>query len=131
LRVAAYDPFLAGDPGACEAGGAVACASLEELLASADFVTLHLPLTPDTAKLIDARRLALMKPGAFLINTSRGGIVDEVALEAALRGTRLAGAALDVRETEPPGAPGGLESLPNVILTPHIGAFTQEAQTRP
>jgi phosphoglycerate dehydrogenase-like enzyme len=73
---------------------------------------------------------ALMKPGAFFINTSRGGVVDEMALLEALRSRRLGGAALDVRGTEPPGGKSGFEEMENVILTPHIGAFTAESQAR-
>jgi len=121
---------LQGGSAGLSAGEAELCPELEGLLASADFVSLHLPLTPETRNLFDARRLAAMKRGSFLINTSRGGVVDERALIQALQDQRLAGAALDVRESEPPAARGLLETLPNVILTPHVGAFTIEAQRR-
>ncbi len=99
---------------------------LDEVFARADFVTLHVPMTPETAHLVDASRLAKMKKGACLINTSRGGVVDESALSAALASGTLAGAALDVFEKEPPS--GAILSAPNAILTPHIGGQTEEAQ---
>jgi glyoxylate reductase len=97
---------------------------LEELLAEADVVTLHVPLTAETRHLVDPRRL---KRGAVLVNTSRGPVVDEAALVAALREGQLAGAALDVYEHEPEVHPGLLE-LDNVVLTPHIGSATHEAR---
>jgi phosphoglycerate dehydrogenase-like enzyme len=100
--------------------------ALERLLSESDIVTIHLPLDRSTRGLMDARALALMKPSAFLVNTARGGIVDETALEAALRERRLAGAAADVFSVEPPGDVK-LLSLPNFIGTPHIGANTEEA----
>ncbi|HWP34482.1 MAG TPA: D-glycerate dehydrogenase [Thermodesulfobacteriota bacterium] len=99
------------------------------LLASADFVTLHCPLTPETTHYIDAEALARMKPTAFLINTSRGPVVDERALVAALRAGRLAGAALDVFEREP-AVEAELLTLPTVVLTPHIGSGSTETRTR-
>ncbi len=99
---------------------------LDELFSSADFVTLHVPMTPDTAHMVGASRLARMKPTAFLINTSRGGVIDEDALAGALREGRIGGAALDVFEKEPPSGP--ILSAPNTILTPHIGGQTEEAQ---
>ena len=97
---------------------------LDELLAQADVVTLHVPLTPETQHLVDPRRL---KPGAVLVNTSRGPVLDEAALVEALRDGHLAGAALDVYEHEPDVHPGLLE-LDNVVLTPHIGSATHEAR---
>ena len=100
--------------------------SLDELFSAADYVTLHVPMTPDTAHMVGASRLANMKPTAFLINTSRGGVIDEDALAAVLREGRLGGAALDVFEKEPPS--GAILSAPNTILTPHIGGQTEEAQ---
>jgi D-3-phosphoglycerate dehydrogenase len=100
---------------------------LDELLQRADFVTVHAARTPETAGLIGKRELALMKPSARLINCARGGIVDEDGLWRALQSGALAGAALDVFETEPPGKTPLFE-LPNVIATPHIGAATREAQ---
>jgi glyoxylate reductase len=99
--------------------------SLEELLASADFVSLHTPLTPDTRHQIGARELALMKPTAFLINTARGAIVDEAALAAALLEGRIAGAGLDVFEDEP-HVTASLLTLPNTVLTPHLGSAVRE-----
>jgi len=101
---------------------------LRELLTNSDFVSLHLPLTPSTRGLIGAREMRLMRPGAYLINTSRGGIVDEAALLAALEEGRLAGAGLDVLEQEPPRN-NDLIGLPSVLVTPHIGSATREAVT--
>jgi phosphoglycerate dehydrogenase-like enzyme len=97
---------------------------LDALLAEADVVSLHVPLTPDTANLIDAAALARMKPGAILINTARGALVDAPALEAALRTGRFAGAGLDVFVHEPIDAADALLHLPNVVLTPHIAWLT-------
>lgn len=100
---------------------------LDELLRSSDYITLHVPMTPDTAHMIDTPRLGQMKKTAFLINTSRGGVIDEAALAAALQSGVIAGAALDVFEKEPPTGP--ILMAPNTILTPHIGGQTEEAQT--
>jgi (S)-sulfolactate dehydrogenase len=102
----------------------------DDLLGDADVVSLHVPLTPGTRRLLDAGKLALMKRDAILVNTARGGIVDEAALAAALRGGRLGGAALDVFSTEP--LPGGstLSDCPNLILTPHVAGVTREANAR-
>jgi len=101
--------------------------SLDEVFSSADFITLHVPMTPQTAHMVNAARLAQMKKTAYLVNTSRGGVIDEGALADALREGRIAGAALDVFEKEPPA--GAILSAPNTILTPHIGGQTEEAQT--
>ncbi|MEO8487271.1 MAG: hydroxyacid dehydrogenase [Betaproteobacteria bacterium] len=103
---------------------------LGRLLAEADVVTLHVPLVAATRRMIDARRLASMKPGAILIDTARGGIVDEAAVAAALASGRLRGAALDVFESEPLPAGSPLANAPNLILTPHIAGLTHEANTR-
>jgi len=100
---------------------------LDELIGSSDYITLHVPMTPETAHMIDNHRLGQMKKTAFLINTSRGGVIDEVALAAALQNSTIAGAALDVFEKEPPAGP--ILAAPNTILTPHIGGQTEEAQT--
>ena len=99
---------------------------LDEIFRSSDYITLHVPMTPETAHMVGASRLSQMKPGSFLINTSRGGVVDEEALASALREKRVGGAALDVFEKEPPT--GAILSAPRVILTPHIGGQTEEAQ---
>jgi phosphoglycerate dehydrogenase-like enzyme len=100
--------------------------TLEELLARAEIVTLHIPLDAGTANLINAERLALMREDSILINTARGGIVDEAALKASLRAGRIAGAAFDVFATEPPEDPE-LLCLPNFLATPHIGGSSEEA----
>lgn len=102
-------------------------ADFNTLLESADFVTCHVPLTAETNKMFSTDKFSKMKPSAFLINTSRGEVIDENALYEALKNGRIAGAALDVFETEPPMNKMLLQ-LPNVICTPHIGAQTKEAQ---
>jgi len=102
--------------------------SLEELLKNSDIVTLHVPMTPENNHLINAGRLASMKPGSVLINASRGGLVDEAALLEALKQGRLAGAALDTFENEPYKGP--LRDLPQVVLTPHMGSAAEECRSR-
>lgn len=129
MRVVACDAALPADHPAWADAGATRL-ELDDLLAQADAVTLHVPLTSGTRHLLDAARIARMRPGAVLINTSRGGIVDETALAVALRGGQLGGAALDVFEQEPLPAGGPLAGAPNLILTPHIAGLTREANTR-
>ncbi len=130
LKLVVFDPFVrAGEMTLTETGAGL-CATLEEALAQADFVTTHSPLTPETKKMFNERTFEVMKRGAFFINTSRGGVVDEAALQAVLQSGHLGGAALDVREVEPPKERSGFETMDNVILLPHVGSFTQEAQTR-
>jgi D-3-phosphoglycerate dehydrogenase len=104
--------------------------SLDELLVESDFVTIHCPLNDETKRMIGVRELALMKPSAYLINAARGGIIDEQALFDVLRQNQIAGAALDVIESEPPRRNHPLFNLGNVIWTPHLGAVTMEASAR-
>jgi glyoxylate reductase len=104
--------------------------SLEALLDESDFVTIHVAATPDTRGLVGARELARLRPGAILVNTARGGIVDEVALEAALRSGHLAAAALDVYATEPLPRDSPLLEAPNLVLTPHIGSASLATRAR-
>lgn len=118
-EIKVFDPAADPEP-------QLAAASLGELLAWADVVTLHAPLTAETQHLIGAAALAAMQPGAILVNTSRGGLVDETALVEALTSGRLRAAALDVFEDEPPSA-AVLTRLPNVVLSPHIGGLSCEA----
>lgn len=125
MNVAAYDPFL---PPSAADHGSVPLKSLDELLAWADVVTLHIPRTKDTTHLLNARTLSRMKPGAYLINAARGGLIDEAALLEALDNGQLAGAALDTFATEPLPADSPLRSQPKLVLTPHLGASTGEAQ---
>jgi D-3-phosphoglycerate dehydrogenase / 2-oxoglutarate reductase len=99
---------------------------LDTLFASSDFITLHVPLTTESRHMVDARRLSLMRKTAVIVNTSRGEVIDEVALVAALRAGEIGGAALDVFETEPPAS--DILSAPNVIATPHVGGQTKDAQ---
>jgi len=103
-------------------------ADLDTFLVAVDVVSMHCPLTPETRNLLNRRRLGLLRPEAFLINTSRGEVVDEAALAEALAAGRLAGAGLDVYELEPKVHPG-LLSLPNVVLLPHLGSATREARS--
>lgn len=119
----AFDPFL--DAAAAAAAGA-RLVGLEELMREADFVSIHCPLTPETRGLIGARELAWMRPGSYLLNTARGGIVDEDALYDALRSGRLAGAALDCFAEEPVTKPGRFAELDQVLLAPHSIAWTNE-----
>lgn len=127
LHVLVHDPYLAADALRAEQIEVVA---LDALLARSDIVTIHVPLLDSTRNLIDAAAIARMKPGARIVNCARGGIVAEQDLAEALRTGRLAGAALDVFEQEPPPADHPLLSLDNVVLTPHLGASTAEAQSR-
>jgi (S)-sulfolactate dehydrogenase len=129
MRVVAHDPLLPADSPIWTHTG-VQSASLDQLIAQADVISLHVPLTPDTTNLLSAQRIAQMKPSAIVINTSRGGIVDEAAVAAALRQGDLAGAAFDVFETEPLGAGSVWESCPHVILTPHVAGVTAESNVR-
>jgi (S)-sulfolactate dehydrogenase len=129
MTVQGFDPF-ATDEAFTLAG--VQRHGLEPLLREADVVSLHVPLTPATTNLIDALRLKRMKPDAILLNASRGGVVDEAALAAALKAGELGGAALDVFVTEPLGAAQGavFDGCPNLILTPHIAGVTVESNER-
>ncbi len=124
MRVLAYDPYLTAERAATLG---VEVVPLDALLAQADFVTVHTPLTPETRGLLGADALARIKPGALVVNCARGGIVDEDALLAAIQEGRVAGAALDVFEVEPP-PPHPLYHRDEVVLTPHLGASTVEAQ---
>ena len=112
------------------AGGGPECVDLDTLLRESDVVSLHCPLTPDTKELIDARRIELMKPSAFLLNTSRGALVNEADLAAALDAGRIAGAGLDVLSVEPPPASNPLLTARNCIITPHIAWATLNARQR-
>jgi D-3-phosphoglycerate dehydrogenase len=125
MHVLVSDPFLTS---ARSDSLSVESVTLDELLLRSDFVTLHVPLTDQTRYLIGAGEIARMKPTACLINAARGGIVDEAALVAALETQAIAGAALDVFETEPLPADHPLRTCPNLVMTPHIGASTPEAQ---
>lgn len=127
MTVRAADPYL--PPEDIEGAGVIPC-DLAALLAESDFISIHAPLTDATRRLIGARELAAMKTGAFLINTARGGIVDEAALSSALRDGKIAGAGLDVFENEPLSSNSPLIGLDRVILTPHIAGWALRAQIR-
>jgi len=127
MRVLAWGRRLT--PEAAAAAGAECC-ELDHLLRASDVVSVHATLAPETRGLIDARRIGLMKPAAYLINTARGPIVDEAAMIAALRDRRIAGAGLDVFDEEPLPPDHPLTTLANVVLTPHLGWPTDEAYAR-
>lgn len=130
MGVAAYDPYLPADDEAWK--GIEQCESISDVLAGADAVSVHVPLTDDTRHLLDAETMDLLADQAVVINTSRGGIVDDAALASALRNGRLAGAALDVFEEEPLTASGAemFAGIDNVVLTPHIAGLTAESNSR-
>lgn len=127
MTVIALDPFVVAQH-ALALG--VELLPLEQVLGRADIVTLHLALTDDTRHLLNATRLAMMKKGAMVVNAARGALIDDAALIAALESGQLSGAALDVFEPEPLPGDSPLRRAPNIILTPHLGASTKEAQTR-
>ena len=113
-----------------QGGGDPACVDLDTLFRESDVVSLHCPLTPETKGLVDARRLAMMKTTAFLVNTARGPLVDEAALAAALNAGQLAGAAVDVLSVEPPPASNPLLTAKNCVITPHVAWATRDARRR-
>ena len=127
MNVLAYDPYK---PASEFPDGVEVVRDLDRIFKECDYVSLHCPLTPATRHLINADTLALMKPTAFLINTSRGALIDEPALIEALEKHQIAGAGLDVQETEPPKADNPLYTLDNVILTPHMGWKGLETRQR-
>jgi D-3-phosphoglycerate dehydrogenase / 2-oxoglutarate reductase len=128
MNVLVYDPYK---PAAeINAAGCEPVADLDAALPRADFVSIHCPKTPETVGLFNAARLKRMKPTAYLINTARGGIVEEAALYGALSSGKLAGAGLDVFEQEPPPRGHALFELPNVIIAPHVAGVTREAVDR-
>ena len=123
VKLLAYDPYMNA---AAAAERNVTPVALEDLLAQADIVSLHLPATPETTHMINAETIAKMKDGAYLINTARGALIDEKALVEALQSGKLSGAGLDVFEQEPVTADNPLFALPNVALAPHVSALTYE-----
>ena len=128
MNVLVFDPYKpAAD---IKAAGCEPVADLNAALPRADFVSIHCPKNPETVGMFDADRLKRMKPTAYLINTARGGIVDEAALHTALVSGKLAGAGLDVFAQEPPPAGQALLALPNVIMAPHVAGVTVEAVDR-
>src|SRR3569832_1186344 len=128
MNVVVYDPYK---PAAeIKSAGYEAVSDFDTTLARADFVSIHCPKTPETIGMFNAARLKRMKSTAYLINTARGGIVDETALHAALVSGSLAGAGLDVFEQEPPPSGHSLFDLPNVIMAPHVAGVTQKTNNR-
>lgn len=126
MHLLAYDPYISAER-ARQMG--VELVTLEDALSRSDFITVHLPKTPETTGLIDADRLSRCRPGVRIVNTARGGIIDEKALAQAIADGRVGGAALDVFESEPTTA-SPLFELPSVVVTPHLGASTREAQDK-
>jgi (S)-sulfolactate dehydrogenase len=129
MNVLAYDPLIPEGAAVWQANESKP-AMLDELIAKSDVISLHVPLLDSTRNLMSAVRLATMKPNAVLINTARGGIVDEAALAAALKAGKLGGAALDVFDVEPLPAGNPFADCPNIILTPHIAGVTAESNER-
>lgn len=129
MSVSAFDPFVAADDLVWQAMN-VANSTFEQVLSESDAISIHVPLTDGTKHLINADALSLMKPSAYLINSARGGVVDEAALATALREGKLAGAMLDVFEQEPLPADNLFGDVPNLILTPHIAGVTEDSNVR-
>ncbi len=127
MKVLGHDPVM--DHGSC-GGPGVEPVALPDLLGRSDMITLHVPLTPSTQEMINARALEMVKPGMVLVNTSRGRVIDEAALVHALKTGRIAGAALDVFASEPLPPSHPLACMENVVLSPHMGALTREAGER-
>jgi D-3-phosphoglycerate dehydrogenase / 2-oxoglutarate reductase len=125
MRVLGFDPYKVPWPDGIEH-----CTDLDPLLRQADFISIHVPLTKETTNLIGTKALPKMKPTAILVNTARGGIVDEAAVAEAVKGGRLAGAGLDVVVDEPLKPSHPLNAAPNIILTPHMAGVTEEAMMR-
>jgi D-3-phosphoglycerate dehydrogenase len=123
MRHIAYDPYA--KPGVAQETRTT-LTDLDTVFREADFLCVHCPLTPETRHIVDASRLALMKPTAFLVNTARGPVVDQAALVEALESGRIAGAGLDVLDPEPPPLEAPILRLPNVILAPHALAWTDQ-----
>ena len=129
MQVVAFDALMDADhPAFADLG--VRCAGLDEVIAMSDVVSLHVPLVDSTRGLLDAGRIASMKRGAVLINTARGGIVDEVALAASLKAGHLGGAAIDVFDVEPMPVAAHFQGCPNLVLTPHIAGVSAESNER-
>ncbi|MGC1481260.1 MAG: phosphoglycerate dehydrogenase [Chthoniobacterales bacterium] len=126
MHVVAYDPYLSASRARSLQVDLID--TIDDLLPKADFITMHMPLTDETKHMLDARRLALCKKEARIVNCARGGLIDEAALKTALDEGLIAGAALDVYETEPPPADFPLRDTPGMVFTPHLGASTAEAQ---
>lgn len=127
LRVRIYDPYLSADR---FPAGAEQCHTIDELLEQSDIVSLHCPLTPDNRGFMNARAFECMKSHAILINTARGGLIDETALVEALREKKIGGAGIDTFASEPPSADSPLWSLDGLVVSPHVGANTHEARDR-
>lgn len=125
MRVLAYDPYVRALPEGFE--HVTLCESAAEVISGCEFLSVHLPLTEETRGMIGAAELGSMRPGAYVINTARGGIVDEKALYEALASGHLSGAAMDVTEVEPMDTDNPLLTLDNVVVTPHIGMYSREA----
>jgi D-3-phosphoglycerate dehydrogenase len=127
MNVVGSDPFVTAEQAALHG---VALVDIDTIIETADVITVHVPLTKGTRGIINADNISRLKPGVMLINVARGGVYDEAAVAQALVDGRIAGAAFDVYETEPPGADNPLLTAPNTVLTPHLGALTAEAQLR-
>jgi D-3-phosphoglycerate dehydrogenase len=128
MRVLAYDPYISEER--ARLLEVELATSMQEVLTSAQVVSIHCPATPETYHLINAQTLALMQPGSYLVNVSRGSLIDEAALLEALRSGHLAGAGLDVYDPEPPAADNPLLTLPNTVCTSHIGSYTSAGVLR-
>ncbi|MBM6595293.1 hydroxyacid dehydrogenase [Microvirga pudoricolor] len=128
LDIRAFDPFA--DDAAFDEAGVIRDADIEGLLAASDIVSLHCPLTPQTRNLLDAKSIGLMKPGSFVVNTARGGLIDEHALVQAIDSGHIAGAGLDTFAAEPPSQDHPFWSRQQIVVTPHIGGVTKQANAR-